>query len=86
MFTQKTLPQKHELTHNEPRKAIKNIILSWGDGKFSMRKMFISGSRYIWNQRFYKQKVQVLQLNSEGHFKKWRILFHKSWSPGFLIC
>ena len=43
--------------------------------------MFISGSWDGWNQCSYKLKAQVLQLNSEGYFKRRRRLLHKGFSP-----
>ena len=67
----------HEPIYNEPWKDWKKTSLSLGGWNSSTEQVFISGSISGWNQRFYKQKAQVLQLNSAGHFKRRGIMRHK---------
>ena len=69
--------QKHEPAQNEPRKDWENLRLFLGNWNRGMEQMFISGDINGWNQRFYKLKSQVLQINSAVYFKRRRKLCHK---------
>ena len=77
MFPYKKHSQKHEPAENEPRKDWKKLRLSGREWENSMEQIFILGSSYGGNQRFYKQKSQVLQINSAGHFKRSSRLLYK---------
>ena len=57
-----------------------------GNWNNTMEQMFILGSIDGWNQHFYKLKLQVLQLNGAGHFKKRISLLHKVWSHVWYFC
>ena len=76
LFPHKHLLITHKPSQNNLSKDWKNISLFWENRNNSMEQMFISSSRYGCNQRFYKRKSQVLQLNSSGHFKRRRRLRH----------
>ena len=77
VFSYKTHSHKYEPTQNDPRKDWKKLRLSGREWENSMEQIFILGSSYGGNQRFYKQKSQVLQINSLGHFKSSSRLLYK---------
>ena len=65
---------------------LENLSLFWWNWNSCMEHIFISGSINGWNQCFYKQKSQVLQLNSAGHFNRRSRLQHKFFSPVCPFC
>ena len=65
-----TQDQKYEAYHNDLSNTLQNHNLSWRNRNIGMEHMLLKGSRYGWNQCFYKRKAQVLKTQQWKPFQE----------------